>query len=134
MAVVSDSFDLVVIGGGPGGYAAALYGASVASRIAMGPRAGRSVLRVGDQVDADDLPRFEGPRCASVGGLSLHANVAVPARDRQRLERLCRYVARPPVASERLSQQPDGQLLYRLKQRWRDGTTHVLIRMEIELP
>ena len=105
---------------------AALYGASVASRIAMGPRAGRSVLRVGDQVDADDLPRFEGPRCASVGGLSLHANVAVPARDRQRLERLCRYVARPPVATERLSQLPDGQLVYRLKQRWRDGTTHVL--------
>jgi hypothetical protein len=29
--------------------------------------------------------------------MSLHAEVAVPARDRQRLERLCRYVARPPA-------------------------------------
>jgi len=85
------------------------------------------VLRMGDQVDADALPQFEGPRCASVGGLSLHANVAVPARDRQRLERLCRYVARPPVATGRLSLQADGQLLYRLKHRWRDGTTHVLL-------
>ncbi len=28
--------------------------------------------------------------------MSLHADVAVPARDRKRLERLCRYVARPP--------------------------------------
>jgi hypothetical protein len=27
--------------------------------------------------------------------MSLHAEVAVPARDRRRLEWLCRYVARP---------------------------------------
>ena len=77
-------------------------------------------------VDAKAEPRFEGPRCAVVAGVSLHANVAVPARDRQRLERLCRYVARPPVATERLSRQPDGQLAIRLKKRWRDGTTCVL--------
>ena len=32
-----------------------------------------------------------------LGGVSLHANVAVSARDRRRLERLCRYVARPPA-------------------------------------
>ena len=36
-------------------------------------------------------------------GFSLHANVDVPAHDRLRLERLCRYVARPAVALERLS-------------------------------
>ena len=104
---------------------AELYGASVSNRIAMGPRAGRSVRRLGDRVDAEAGPRFEGPRCAVVSGVSLHANVAVPARDRQRLERLCRYVARPPVATERLSRQPDGQLAIRLKKRWRDGTTCV---------
>src|SRR5437773_1929269 len=34
--------------------------------------------------------------------------------------------ARPPVATERLSRLPDGRLLYRLKRRWRDGTTHVV--------
>jgi len=32
---VSDSFDLVVIGGGPGGYAAALYAASAGMRVAL---------------------------------------------------------------------------------------------------
>ncbi|MFQ5515913.1 MAG: hypothetical protein ACE5FG_16015 [Myxococcota bacterium] len=53
------------------------------------------MLRVGDCIDPDDLPALEGERCASVSGVSLHANVAVPARDRRRLERLCRYVARP---------------------------------------
>jgi hypothetical protein len=30
------------------------------------------------------------------------------------------------VATERLSRLEDGQLLYRLKHRWRDGTTHVV--------
>ncbi len=105
---------------------ATLYGASVAGRIATGPRAGQRVLRVGDHIDVDDLEVLEGERCASVGGVSLHAKVAVPARDRRRLERLCRYVARPPVATERLSRLVDGRLLYRLKHRWRDGTTHIV--------
>lgn len=83
-------------------------------------------MRMGDRIDAEDLPKLSGERCASVGGVSLHANVAVPARDRRRLERLCRYVARPPLATQRLSRLGDGRLLYRLKHRWRDGTTHVV--------
>jgi len=61
------------------------------------------------------------------GGLSLHAAVAVPARDRRRLERLCRYVARPPLANDRLEEHPDGRLALRLKTRWRDGTSHILM-------
>jgi hypothetical protein len=109
---------------------AELYGASVAGRIASGPRAGRRVLRVGDRIDPEDLPTLEGERCASARGVSLHANVAVPARDRERLERLCRYVARPPVATERLSRLEGGRLVYRLKHRWRDGTTHVVFEPE----
>jgi hypothetical protein len=34
--------------------------------------------------------------------------------------------ARPPLATVRLSVLPDGRLLYRLKRRWRDGTTHMI--------
>jgi len=107
---------------------AALCAASVRGRIATGRRAGQAVLRFGDRIDADaveDAPPGS-PRCASVAGVSVHADVAVPARDRDRLERLCRYVARPPLAGERLEQLSDGRLLYALKRRWRDGTTHVL--------
>ena len=66
--------------------------------------------------------------------MSLHADVAVPARDRARLERLCRYVARPPIATERLSLLEDGRLLYRLKRRWRDGTTHLVFAPPSTLP
>jgi hypothetical protein len=67
-----------------------------------------------------------GPCCASVAGFSVHAGVCVPARNRLRLERLARYAARPPLATERLTRLPDGRLLYRLKRRRRDGTTHVI--------
>ena len=51
----------------------------------------------------------------------------MPARDRRRLERLCRDVARPPLASGRLEERSDGTLALRLKSRWRDGTTHILM-------
>jgi hypothetical protein len=72
---------------------ASLYAASITSRIATGPRAGQRVARLGDRIEADDPAVLQGERCASVGGVSVHANVAVPARDRRRLERLCRYGA-----------------------------------------
>jgi len=76
-------------------------------------------------VDPEEAALRSGPLCTSIDRVSLHANVSVPARDRRRLEKLCRYVARPPVATQRLSQLNDGRLLYKLKHRWRDGTTHV---------
>jgi hypothetical protein len=105
---------------------AEIYSASVRSRTAIGERAGRRVLRIGDLVDPEEAALRPSPRCASIDGVSLHANVAVPARDRRRLEKLCRYVARPPLTTQRLSRLDDGRLLYKLKHRWRDGTTHVI--------
>jgi hypothetical protein len=105
---------------------AELYGASISGRVATGPRTGRRVAKVGDEVDLEDLAVSCGRRCAAVAGFSVHADVCVPGHDRMRLERLCRYAGRPPV-TERLSVLPDGRLLYRLKHRWRDGTTHVIL-------
>ncbi len=105
---------------------AGLYAASISGRTAFGPNPGRRVTRVGDQVDPESMTALASPRCASVNGFSLHANVAVAARDRQRLERLARYCARPPIAMERIEPLPDPRLLYRFKRPWRDGTTHVV--------
>jgi hypothetical protein len=113
---------------------ATLMAASVRSRIATGPEAGQPWLRLGDRVDPVE-PREGGndanaeapARCVRQGGMSLHADVSVPARDRRRLERLCRYILRPPLALARLEALRDGRLTYRLKTRWRDGTTHVLM-------
>jgi len=49
----------------------------------------------------------------------LHAGVDIAANQREQLERLCRYVSRPPVASERLALTASGQVRYRLKTRSR---------------
>jgi hypothetical protein len=69
---------------------------------------------------------MKGPRCSNVSGFSLHANVCIPAKARHQLENLCRYVARPAVATERLSIRPDGRVAYQLRHRWRNGATHVI--------
>ena len=104
---------------------AALFGASIQSRIAVGERAGQKVRRIGSDASLGDVYRV-GSRCAVCDGFSLHANVKIEGRDRDKLEKLCRYTARPPIALDRLSQTPDGKILYRLKQEYSDGTTHVL--------
>ena len=105
---------------------AGIAAASIRRRIATGRQAGQPVLRLGDRIDADDLPEVTGPLCANWNGVSLHAAVSVPSHDRGRLERLVRYVARSPLSLERLSRAPDGRIVYKLKRRWRDGTTHVV--------
>ena len=106
---------------------AALAAASLRSCIAEGYALGEPWRRFGDRVDPGDplADPDAPPRVAECRGMTLHAAVAVPARDRRRLERLCRYVARPPLAIDRLEERPDGVLLLRLKARWRDGTTHI---------
>ena len=66
------------------------------------------MIRTGDQIDPESMDALPSPRCASVSGFSLHANVAVHAADRPRLERLIHYCARPPIAMERLERLADG--------------------------
>ena len=48
------------------------------------------------------------------------------ANDRAGLERLCRYVLRPPFAQERLRLQSDGRIALKLKQAWHDGTRELV--------
>jgi len=105
----------------------ALYAASVRQRVAMGRRAGATVLRLGGAPTVTAAP----PKCrrqARLGGFDLHANTSVRAKNRPKLERLCRYLLRPPVAKDRLSFAPDGSVLVRLKTPWRDGTSHIALQ------
>ncbi len=62
----------------------------------------------------------------NVAGFSLHAGVATRAHERAKLERLCRYIARPAVSAKRLSMTRNGRVRYELKTPWRNGTTHVI--------
>src|SRR5262245_66658707 len=60
-------------------------------------------------------------------GFSLHAGVVIAEHDRDALERLCRYGARPAFAQERLSWTDDGRIAYKLKRPWPDGRTALVM-------
>ena len=105
---------------------AELYSASVKGRIAVGPGTGKRLKGVRFEFEAEGEVKMAGRCCAALSGFSLHAAVCIPAKARRQLEKLCRYVARPAVATERLSRLPDGRVLYRLRHRWRDGTSYMI--------
>ncbi len=104
---------------------AGIVGASVQGRVALGPRAGARVRRLGPDVDLEAVTS-RGPRQAQLEGFDLHANVWVSANDRAGLERLCRYVLRPPFAQERLRLRDDGRIAVELKTVWHDGVRRVI--------
>ena len=45
---------------------------------------------------------------------------------REKLEKLCRYIARPAIAEERLKLLPSGDIVLKLKTKYSDGTSHLL--------
>ncbi len=95
---------------------ASCMAASIKYRIALGERAGQRVRRLGTMEECFyEEAKLEGSRCASLRGFSLHANTACEAWERDKLERLCRYVARPAIAMGRLSKRP-----------YQDGTQYLL--------
>jgi hypothetical protein len=65
--------------------------------------------------------REDEPRkgVAQYAGFSLPAAIGAEAEQRGKLERLARYVSRPPVAVERLELTGQGQVRYRLKTPYR---------------
>jgi hypothetical protein len=95
--------------------------ASVQGLVATGPRRGCRVLRLG-RTGEDANAAVIGRRCTDVAGFNVHANTCALANEPERLEILVRYLARPPIANDRLSELPDGRLALKLKQAWRDGT------------
>jgi hypothetical protein len=97
-----------------------LANASVQGWVATGPRRGCRVLRLGTTGE-DKAATITGKRCAEVAGFNVHANTSARANERERLEILVRYLARPPIANDCLSQLPDGRLALKLKQVWRNG-------------
>jgi hypothetical protein len=99
-----------------------LRGHSITYRIALGRHAGRKAFTL------QTLPATEAlgdEHLAKAAGFSLHAGVWAGANDRAKLERLCRYIARPAVSNERIALTECGHVRYTLKTPYRDGTTHV---------
>ncbi|MGB5738519.1 MAG: transposase, partial [Woeseia sp.] len=71
-----------------------LLGSSITYRIATGPREGQKVFTLQTLPAEPDAPR---PEVAESSGFSLHAGIAAKASQRDKIERLARYVSRPPV-------------------------------------
>ena len=104
---------------------ASCYGASAANLQLLGAAAGQRTAKLVRPLRLVES-RTQGA-LAEVGGVNIHAEVVVDGRDRQRLERLCRYIARPPLSLHRLDNHPDGRVWVRFKRAWKDGTHSVLL-------
>ena len=102
-----------------------LLGSSITYCIAVGPQAGRKMFTLQTLPACDPEDQF-GETVGKVAGFSLHAGVAAKAHERNKLERLCRYISRPAVSEKRLSLTRGGDVRYQLKTPYRDGTTHVI--------
>lgn len=101
-----------------------ILGSSVSYRVAVGPQQGRKafMIRTIRPLDRPD-PGLE--RVAKANGFSLHAGVSCGGHQKDKRERLCRYIARPALAVPRLSLSSTGKVVYTLKTPYRDGTTQV---------
>jgi len=100
-----------------------ILGSSISYRIAVGPQQGRKafMIRTIRPLDRPD-PRLE--RVARANGFSLHAGVSCEGRQKDKRERLCRYISRPAVAVPRLSLSSKGKVVYTLKTPYRESLPH----------
>ncbi|MEO6081292.1 MAG: transposase [Steroidobacteraceae bacterium] len=106
-----------------------LIGHSITYRIAVGPRTGQKLFTLQTVPPRAEEAEQQGDHrsAANAGGFSLHAGVDIQPHQREKLERLCRYVSRPPIAVERLALTSLGQVRYPLKTAYHDGTTHIVL-------
>lgn len=55
-----------------------------------------------------------------------HEPIATQAWEHDKLERLCRYISRPALSEKRFSLTTAGNIRYKLKTPYSDGSTHVI--------
>ena len=99
----------------------AAYRAAARATVERASRDTRTARAIG--LHANRAGRHEGGPAYRRGA----PNVALAAQAREQLEHLCRYLLRPPLALERLTESSGGQLLYELPHPRRDGSTHLLL-------
>ena len=108
--------------------------AAVQGLIPFGQRAGQRATLFGEDPEVVS-PRLGKKLCADHEGYSLHSGdvrrravrVGTGTGSRERLERLARYVTRPPFAQDRLSVTRDGSIVYRFRKPWRNGKLAVVM-------
>jgi hypothetical protein len=97
--------------------------ASVSGQTALGAPPGKVGRALGKRKrDPRAVPHVK-PLCVEAEGFTLHAATRIPRHERGDLEVLCRYILRPPIATERVRLRPDGLVELTLPRPWSDGTT-----------
>ena len=100
-----------------------IQSSSVTYRFATGPSKGKKAVVLKSLPERDHTSK--SGLVAEAFGFSLHAGVATLAHERSKLEKICRYIARPAISEERLSLNCRGEVVYKLKKPWDDGTTAI---------
>ena len=108
---------------------AACYAAARGVSVS-GDREGLPPLRLVVSVDAKPPTDDPDDPVAEVRGVNVHARQVVDGRDRRQLERIARYITRPPIAKDRLTERSDGTLELELKSVWKDGTRAIVFSPE----
>jgi hypothetical protein len=90
------------------------YSALLALSVTLARGVGREDAVVSHQVAAAPVVMSSVPRPFTVArdGLSLNAAVACAPHQRERVERLCRYITRRALALERLSRAPNSPKVF----------------------
>ena len=81
------------------------------------------------EVPRGEYQEFEETGGVKEQGFSIHAKVATLPHQTERLERLIRYVARGPIAMDRLSER-NGKIVYEVKHPWHNGADRVAFSRE----
>lgn len=98
------------------------YQASVRGVLSTGPRSGQRVVRFFGAAARNE----KDTRKRSTSAFDIHARRSTFAHDRAAVERLARYILRPPLSQNSLERLSDGRVVLRLKRAWTDGTTAVV--------
>ena len=100
-----------------------IHSSSITYRIAFGPYKGQKDLTL----RAMPNQKKQKPFLSEYSGFSLHAGVSYKSHDRKKRERSYCYISRPSLSEARLSLNAQGQVVYKLKTTYRNGTTHIVL-------
>ena len=103
-----------------------IHSSSITYHIALGKYKGRKALSL--KSIPNNTKEKEKPFLSRYSGFSLHAGVSCKSYERKKREHICRYISRPSLSEERLSVNNQGQVIYKLKTPYQNGTTHIVLR------
>ncbi len=110
---------------------ASCYGASASDVQLLGAQPGQRTAKLTGPVGVASKPHA---LAVEVGGVNVHAGPAIDGRDRRRIERLVRYMARPPLAQDRVALHEDGRVRIGSRRRGKMGPTRSCSSRSTSLP